>query len=127
MLDHINIRNVLFLDIETVPQFGNFNQLPAHFAELWNKKYSTLRKEVVDPPEISYKRAGIYAEFGKIICISCGYYGNGNSFRIKSFYGHDEKELLKDFSLMLERSFSSPDKILCAHNGKEFDFPYICR
>lgn len=127
MLHYLNLRNVLFLDIETVPQYGNFQELPERFAELWLKKYSTLRRDTEEPPEISYKRAGIYAEFGKIICISCGYFGNGNSFRVKSFYGHDEKELLKDFSLMLERSFSAPDKILCAHNGKEFDFPYICR
>lgn len=127
MLQNLNLRNVLFLDIETVPQFGNFNDVPMRFAELWEKKYSTIKRDSEDPPELSYKRAGIYAEFGKIICISCGFFGNGNSFRIKSFYGHDEKELLKEFSLMLDRSFSSPDKLLCAHNGKEFDFPYICR
>jgi uncharacterized protein YprB with RNaseH-like and TPR domain len=127
MLENLNLRNVLFLDIETAPQYGSFQDVPEHFAALWEKKYSTLRKDIAEPPAISYKRAGIYAEFGKIICISCGCFGNGNSFRIKSFYGHDEKELLKDFSQMLERSFSSPDKLLCAHNGKEFDFPYICR
>ena len=84
MLHQLNLRNILFLDIETVPQFGSFNQLSDRFSELWIKKYSTLKRDVVDPPEISYKRAGIYAEFGKIICISCGYFGYGNTFRIKS-------------------------------------------
>jgi uncharacterized protein YprB with RNaseH-like and TPR domain len=127
MLEQLNPRNILFLDIETVPQFCKFDEVPGHIAGLWEKKYSTLKKDFEELPSVSYKRAGIYAEFGKIICISCGCFGNGNSFRIKSFYGHDEKELLKEFSLMLERSFASPDKLLCAHNGKEFDFPYICR
>jgi DNA polymerase elongation subunit (family B) len=127
MLHHLNLRNILFLDIETVPQFRDYHDLPVHFLELWQKKCTTLRRAEDETPEVAYKRAGIYAEFGKIICISCGCFGNGNSFRIKSFYGDDEKELLKDFSLMLEKSFNTPDKILCAHNGKEFDFPYICR
>jgi 3'-5' exonuclease len=127
MLHHLNLRNILFLDIETVPQYGKYHEMPEHFVDLWEKKCSTFKRDTEDPPELVYKRAGIYAEFGKIICISCGFFGNGNTFRIKSFYGHDEAILLKEFSSMLEKSFSTPDKLLCAHNGKEFDFPYICR
>jgi len=127
MLEYLNPRNILFLDIETVPQFPKHEAMPSHLAALWEKKSSAFRTEPPEPPEISYRRAGIYAEFGKIICISCGAFSDGNSFRIKSFYGDDEKELLKEFSDMLTKSFNTPDKLLCAHNGKEFDFPYICR
>src|SRR5690606_3477787 len=76
-----------------------------------------------------YERAGIWAEFGKIICISVGYFvpkGNSRNFRVTSFYG-DEIKILKDFKNLLETHFSSPQHILCAHNGKEFDFPFIAR
>jgi predicted PolB exonuclease-like 3'-5' exonuclease len=77
-----------------------------------------------------YGRAAIYAEFGKIICISAGYFtrsGNHWQFRIKSFYGDDEKCILEEFTQMLNRHFNNPDHLLCAHNGKEFDYPYISR
>jgi 3'-5' exonuclease len=127
MLDHIQPGNVLFLDIETVPQFCNYADMPWQLALLWEKKCSSLKKEEDETPELIYNRAGIYAEFGKIVCISCGYFTPENHFRIKSFYGHDEKELLKEFSGILEKCFNTPEKMLCAHNGKEFDFPFLCR
>jgi uncharacterized protein YprB with RNaseH-like and TPR domain len=127
MLESFNLKNILFLDIETVPQFAGFDEVPADFASLWEKKFSTLRKDSDESVTEGYHRAGIYAEFGKIICVSCGYFTNENRFRIKSFYGHDEKALLQDFSNVLRKSFAGPDKYLCAHNGKEFDFPYLCR
>ncbi len=127
MLEAIPLSNILFLDIETVPQYNSYEALPENFKELWKKKCETLKNnpEEALPADI-YNRAGIYSEFGKIICISCGYFNNGK-LRIKSFYGHDEKEILTDFSIMLRTSFNAPNKILCAHNGKEFDFPYLCR
>ncbi len=127
MLQRINLRNILFLDIETVPQYYSHSELPEHFVELWERKCSTLRLDPVESPEVAYRRAGIYAEFGKIICISCGCFTNDNKFVVKSYFDHDEKKLLEDFSKMLFRSYSEPDKLLCAHNGKEFDFPYLCR
>ncbi len=128
MLETINLKNILFLDIETAPQFSKYEELPESFADLWDKKCLTFRQETeVELPASLYRRAGIYAEFGKIICISCGAFNAENKFFIKSFYGHDEKNILVDFSLMLQKSFFSSDKLLCAHNGKEFDFPYICR
>lgn len=127
MLENINYRNILFIDIETVPQYKNHKELPPHISELWEKKFSVLKKDSEETAETSYKRAGIYAEFGKIICISCGYFTNDDVFRIKSYYGNDEGKLLSDFSTLLNKSFSAPDKLLCAHNGKEFDFPYLCR
>jgi DNA polymerase elongation subunit (family B) len=127
MLHNLNLKNILFIDIETVPQYETYTDMPSPIAALWQKKCSVLRLEENESHITAYRRAGIYAEFGKIICISCGCFSYDNNFRIKSFYGDDEKELLKDFSYMMDRSFSTPDKILCAHNGKEFDFPFLCR
>lgn len=118
---------ILFLDIETVSQQKTYNELPERMQKLWDKKASYLQKqdECCSPSEM-YARAGIYAEFGKIICISVGYF-NGEHFRIKSFYGHDEKQLLTGFAHLLDSHYNTPDALLCAHNGKEFDFPYIAR
>ena len=91
------------------------------------KKAEQLKRNDLDQTaDTLYNRAGIYAEFGKIICISCGF-TNGNEFRIKSFYGDDEKILLAEFAQLLETHFNSNYHLLCAHNGKEFDFPYIAR
>jgi uncharacterized protein YprB with RNaseH-like and TPR domain len=128
MLENIPISNILFLDIETVPQYKRYEEVPQTLAGLWNKKCEVLKMnpEQTSPSEI-YNRAGIYAEFGKIICISCGYFTPDKKFRVKSFAGHDEIKLLIEFCGMLHSSFSTPNKLLCAHNGKEFDFPYICR
>lgn len=125
MLEQYDLGNLMVLDIETVPQYPTFAEVPEHFQELWDAKTQYQRKEAT--PEEFYDRAGIWAEFGKIICISVGIFLNGKKagLRVKSFAGHEEKELLMDFSKML--SSQPPSIILCAHNGKEFDFPYICR
>jgi len=129
MLEQLKIDNILFVDIETVPQHPNYEGLNDRWKALWDKKAGYLARNQETPEEL-YNRAGIYAEFGKIICISAGFLnrnGSGWSFRVKSFYGHDEKQLLSDFSILLNSSFSDTGKALCAHNGKEFDFPYIGR
>lgn len=126
MIDHLNPRNILFLDIETIPQYVNYHDMPGQMQLLWDKKIASYLKEE-ETPATTYQRAGIYAEFGKIICISVGTFTAAETFRIKSFYGHDEHKLLQDFSSLLEKSYQSNEKLLCAHNGKEFDFPYICR
>lgn len=126
MFDQIPATQILFLDVETVPQYEKHEQMPEPFASLWEKKSSFLIKDE-ETAETLYKRAGIYAEFGKIICISCGVFTKDETFRIKSFYGHDEKEVLSGFVDLLNKSYESGDKYLCAHNGKEFDFPFICR
>jgi uncharacterized protein YprB with RNaseH-like and TPR domain len=129
MLDTVKIEDVLFLDIETVPQVSSFEMLDPARQVLWEKK-SRLFRTPDQTIESTYERAGIYAEFGKIICISVGFIKEKDpfSFRIKSFYGDDETELLTEFSGMLSR-FSKPGReaLLCAHNGKEFDFPYLAR
>ncbi|MFP4024682.1 MAG: 3'-5' exonuclease [Thiohalospira sp.] len=130
MLDHIKIENILFLDIETVPQFANFEEMPVEFQQFWEKKSSYFRNDEQTASDV-YQRAGIYAEYGKIICISVGIVVNkkeGQFFRLKSFYGVDEKVLLNEFAEMLNKYYTKNNGIyLCAHNGKEFDFPYIAR
>jgi uncharacterized protein YprB with RNaseH-like and TPR domain len=126
MLNYIKLDKVLFLDIETVPMCATYDELPERFMPLWDKKASYLKKEEEDSPVSLFPRAGIYAEFGKVVCISFGMLMDGN-FRIKSFYGDDEKVLLTDFTNLLESKFSSKEFLLCAHNGKEFDFPYLSR
>jgi len=126
----MNLSNILFLDIETVPQHPSFDLVPNDWKDLWTKKAeSLLRNREQETVESIYGRAGIYAEFGKIICISCGLIqGSGEQKRlvIKSFYGEEEKLVLYEFCEML-RKWADPQKLLCAHNGKEFDFPYLCR
>ena len=126
MLENINLENILFLDIETVPAVSSFEELSERMQKLWEHKAERLRKTETETAAELYRRAGIYSEFGKIICISVGYLHH-NEFRIKSFSNHDEKQLLLDFSLLLNTHFNKPEQLLCAHNGREFDFPYISR
>lgn len=126
MLDYIKPEKILFLDIETVPMCATYGQLPERFLKLWDKKAAMLKRSDDDTPETLFPRAGIYAEFGKVICISFGMHTGGN-FRIKSFAGDDEKQVLSDFANLLESKFSQSDILLCAQNGKEFDFPYLSR
>lgn len=127
MLQALNLKQVLVLDVETVPQYASVAEVPAHILELWAHKTRFLRKEGESPEEYYY-RAGIFAEFGKIVCISFGMYikRQGNyQFRIKSITGHDEKDLLTQFIEIIKKQ--PANVVLCAHNGKEFDFPYLCR
>ena len=128
MLHRINLEHILFLDIETVPLFDDFNKLDDLSKLLWEQKTHYQRKDEFTP-EAFYSRAGIWAEFGKIICISVGYFklkGNTRSFRVTSFHGEEQK-ILKDFKALLETHFNKAQHLLCAHNGKEFDFPFIAR
>ena len=132
MLENYNIENILFLDIETVPQYSSYEQLPLNVAALWEKKagqLSRIEKFSADgeltPGEV-YERAGIYAEFGRIVCISTGILRN-KSLWIKSFWGDDEKELLTGFIELMNKSKEKNISFLCAHNGKEFDYPFLIR
>jgi len=129
MFDTISSEDILFIDIETVPQHSDLNQLPERLQHLWDKKSSHFRDENQLPADV-YERAGIYAEFGRIICISAGgiIQKNGERFyKVKSFCDPDEKKLLMEFNEMVEKFTSNPKKKLCAHNGQEFDYPYISR
>lgn len=128
---HYPIQNILFIDVETVPQCANYNLLDDSWKKLWDAKANILlRNREDETPETIYERAGIYAEFGKIVCISCGViHGTENERKLvlKSFSGEDEKKILLDFTEMITKWSNNEPKYLCAHNGKEFDFPYICR
>ncbi|POY38060.1 3'-5' exonuclease [Solitalea longa] len=127
MLNNLSVKNIFFIDIETVSQSPDFNQLDQELQQLWEIKSGYFRKEDQAPADV-YQRAAIYAEFGKIICISIGRIiedDEGMKFRVKSFYGDDEKDILTEFANLLNRQKHT--SILCAHNGKEFDFPYLSR
>lgn len=128
MLDRINLEHILFLDIETVPESEHFNELDDEKKELWDHKSKYQRKDEFTAEEF-YERAGIWAEFGKIICISVGYFnfkGDIRTFRTKSFHG-EESKLLKEFKNLMITHFGSTKHLMCGHNAKEFDFPYIAR
>ncbi len=129
MLEKIDLEKILFLDIETVAQQPDFESLNDDFKKHWEHKAKFIAGEEETPSDV-YERAGIYAEFGKIVCISVGFIKitNGTKkLRLKSFYNDDEVVLLGEFFDLLNNYFNSRDQLLCAHNGKEFDFPYICR
>ena len=126
MIQHIPLEKILFLDIETVPQAGNWEELHETDQYLWDKKTKMQRKEDFTAEDFYSERGGIMAEFGKIICISVGILEKSEKLMIKSFSGDDERKLLEEFGEI----FNHPklhDVILCAHNGKEFDFPWIAR
>jgi uncharacterized protein YprB with RNaseH-like and TPR domain len=123
MLENIKITNVLFLDVETAPLVYKYKDLNEKMKPLWDSKF---RFQQAETPESLYKKAGVYAEFSKIICISVGFFNDG-TFRVKSFSGNDEKVILEDFSTLLNKHFNRKEHMLCAHNGKEFDFPFLCR
>lgn len=128
MLQKFNLEDILFLDIETVPEYESFEQLDEIKKELWEHKSQYQRKEEFTA-EAFYDRAGIWAEFGKVICISVGYFnfkGDVRTFRTTTFHG-EENKLLKEFKNLLISHFSQTKHLLCGHNAKEFDFPYIAR
>jgi 3'-5' exonuclease len=122
-MNQVNINHVVFLDIETAPLVYNYNELREPLKKLWDTKWQ-YSKDVSS--EQQYAKAGVFAEFAKVICICVGYF-NGTEFRLKSFYGDDEKTILNQFKTLLNVNFNDPKYLLCAHNGKEFDFPFLCR
>ena len=129
MLDNIKLNKVIFIDIETVSQESEYKKLSKKWKDLWEKKSTYLRGEEEAAADV-YNKAGIYAEFGKVICISVGIYReftDNRIFRIKSFFGKNEKQVLTQFCDLFKKNFQSTDFILCAHNGKEFDFPFLAR
>ncbi len=124
-------KNLLVIDIETASAKAQYNDLNERLQALWDKKASFLHNEDEQTPqELYFNRGAIYAEFGKVICISVGIFTHENNtygLRVKSFAFESEREILEAFKNLLETKFSPKDLILVAHNGKEFDFPYICR
>lgn len=123
------LSNILFLDIETASATASFAELDPRLQPEWIRKERLIRREnVLEPGELFFDRAGIHAEFGKVICVGVGYFQakkkeNKYLFRSKVFAKEEEKETLLELKSLLEKK----KWILCAHNGKEFDFPYLCR
>lgn len=139
MLENINLTRILFLDIECVSASPSYDQLNENMQALWRLKCGILQKDTPQNATTSEhyaqlysKKAAIYAEFGKIVCISVGFIANDESkgpmLRLKSFAGQDEKAVLAGFSELVNKHYNDPNKhYLCGHNIKEFDIPYICR
>ena len=125
------LRDILFIDIETVASTDDYNTLPERMKSQWARKANFIKRERQQTDEdLFHERAGIYAEFGKIICVAVGKLFDHDSgelgLKTKVYSGHDEKALLNDFRSMLDKMDSSTLRF-CAHNGKEFDYPYLCR
>ena len=128
---HQELRDILFIDIETVACTDHFPSLDERLKVQWARKAGFLKRNTNDTDEdLFHLKAGIYAEFGKIICIAVGRFADNEqgelTLRTKAYASDDEKALLMDFKAMVER-FDPTTTQLCAHNGKEFDYPYICR
>lgn len=131
MLNQIIPENLFIFDIETVPEKSSYEELNENFQKLFDDKVGRYRKEEEDKLTYYFSKAGIYAEFGKVIVISCGHLiksETGYQIRIKTLYDHDEKKLLNDFIDILQKTFTSKTQYaLCGHNIKEFDVPWLCR
>jgi len=128
MVDHINLNEILFLDIETAPVVYKFQDLSERGKSLWEKKMKWQMERDGVSVEESYDKAGILAEFARVVCVSVGFYfSEDEELRVKSFNNRDEKELLKDLAKLFATFLDEEDKYLCAHNGKEFDFPFLAR
>ena len=133
MFQAINIYNLIFIDIETVPQYSSFEQLSPSMKELWAAKHATLHIPDETAEDGYLNRAGVYSEFAKIICISVGFFHydrdkNQKIFRLKSFADDDEKKLLDDFIKMIGKNFGDTERShFCGHNIREFDIPFISR
>lgn len=124
--------DLLLIDIETVPQYPDHNSLPKEWSGLFFDKISKMVPENASKDEMYLQKAGILAEFGKIICISTGFFYQDNNekicLKIKSIYGHDEVVVLKEFIELISKFCKhKPNFQFAGHNIREFDIPYICR
>ena len=122
-MSEIKIENILFIDIETAPVQYQYSELSETTKELWDKKMMYVKDTT---PEEHYAKAGIFAEFAKIVCIGLGFMSQGK-FRTKAIAGENERDILIEFSKLMQTHFYKEEHFLCAHNGKEFDYPFLCR
>lgn len=130
MFNQLDFSKIIFIDIETVPTVYHFSDLDERGKELWEKKTKFLQERDGLSPAQVYEKAGIYSEFAKVACISIGIVvrkDGEEQVRLKSFAGTDEKVILQEFADMINSKFAGPGFMLCAHNGKEFDFPFLSR
>lgn len=124
------LEQIIFIDIETVPKYKFYSEMPLALQKIWDRKYEQLNMQQETPAEAYLDRAGIYAEFGKVIVIGLGYFfkaPDGLTFRMTALQNDDEKRLLEQFRELLVTKFPPYRYRFCAHNGKEFDYPYLCR
>ncbi len=123
------LNHILFIDIETVSVVERYGLLSERLKPHWDKKSGFLKgTEDKNPEDTFSEKSAIYAEFGKVLCIGIGAYIEGDTkFRVKTLYQESERDLLLEFKQILEKHPSGTNLVLCAHNGKEFDFPYLCR
>lgn len=130
------LNKILFFDIETAPQTATLAELDPILAHLWEDKVEQMKQRVPErysadcTGESKFQEAGIFAEFGRVVCISVGYVRETDGvrhFKEKSFYGEDEKQILLDFASLLDKAYASPSHFLCGHNSKEFDLPFVAR
>ncbi len=131
------ISNILFLDIETVSVEKDYKSLSPEFQKFWNKKSNYwLNNDRENIPVEVYsdlyaEKAGIYAEFAKVVCISVGFLVKEDErykLRLKSFSSREEKEVLEAFVDLLNSHYNNPNKhSLCGHNIREFDIPFLAR
>lgn len=130
-MQNIRLENLLLIDIETVSEKASFGELTEEWQVLWQEKVQRQLPEDITAAEFYPQRAGVMAEFAKVICISVGYFkkeGKDYQLRLKSFYGHNEKILLQDFITTLQKMEMNHNKwSFTGHNIKEFDIPFICR
>lgn len=133
MYNDIAAENILFFDIETAPAFATFADADADTQHLWQQK--TDKQHAGEPYDLeeSYLQAGLSAEFGRVVCISCGIITrNANGQReitTTSYCSGNERELLDGFRKMLNAFTmgSYNRRRLCGHNIREFDVPFIGR
>jgi DNA polymerase elongation subunit (family B) len=128
--NNVKLDKILFLDIETVPQVYLPQDLDFETKKLFASKVNIPFEEVGSFEEAYFKKSSILSEFGKIICISVGFireFEGEKQIRLKSFYDDDEFVLLNNFKKLLDEHYNKNNHLLCGHNAKEFDFPYICR
>lgn len=126
-----SLKNILFLDIETVSQTYDYGQLTERMKSQWARKASFLKRdEATTNEDIYLDRAGIYAEFGKVVAVAVGFFVKNKkgdlSLKVRAMKNDDESDLLQDLNTIFSH-FKADELRLCAHNGKEFDFPYLCR
>lgn len=130
MLNITDLSKIIFIDCETVPVVYKYSELDSRGKELWDKKTRFIQEREEKTAEEVYDRAGIYSEFAKVACISIGLIvqkGGEQQIRLKSFANKDEKTLLQEFINILNSKFASQEYMMCAHNGKEFDYPFLAR
>ncbi len=125
------LKNLLFIDIETVSLTKHYDDLSPRLQTAWDKKATQLDANCSDFAKAYFDKAAIYAEFGKVIVIGIGFFHENEKnelcLRIKSISSKDETELLQKIIDLVSKGFSASKIAICAHNGKEFDIPYLCR